>query len=192
MAISCAGELQSFAIEPTLAHRTAKELVDKMCAKNWVLSLLFYVSAISSTFAAQPMEDASEWAVCHSRFATQIDIIATDSAIDCGFLRLRDSSQRFSEIKACARMVAETDKAFKFGHSDWGDDSIYCHAAIRDPSGQLWSYVYDSDTSGGSSGPAAISVSKCRALSFERSTIGQHSFFKLSDCEVDETLSDIF
>ena len=164
-----------------------------MRTRPWALyASIFCFANMSWPAHAEPTSNrASEWAACHSRFAAHIDIIATDAAIDSGFFRVGDSPARLEEIKTCAKLVVETDKAFKFGHADYGDDSLYCHAAIRDPSGRLWSYFYDSDISGGSGGPAALDISKCESLAFEPGTIGKHSFFNLKDCEPDKELNAI-
>lgn len=154
-------------------------------------SVLYFVSTYGSTHAEQPRNGATEWEACHSRFSAHIDIIATDAAIDCGFFNLGQSTAQFEAIKFCAKGVLETAKAFKFGHADYGDDSRYCHVAIRDPSGQLWSYFYDEDISGGSGGPSAIDISRCESLTFEPGTIGKHSFFDLKNCAPDKDLNAI-
>ena len=69
-----------------------------------------------------------------------------------------------------------------------GDDSYFCDVAIRDSSGQLWSFFYDSDVSGGSGGPATIWVSRCNDFAFGAGTIGAHSFFNFDDCEQDSEM----
>ena len=125
---------------------------------------------------------AETWATCYRAFDEHVSRIAGDGATDCGFFRISSPDSLKNQVRRCARTSWRSGQAVKFGHMSYGDDSTFCDVAIRDGDGQIWSFFYDSDVSGGSGGPATIWVSECRSLSFVAGTIGPDSFFSLDGC----------
>ncbi|MEM9495404.1 MAG: hypothetical protein AAGA09_05330 [Pseudomonadota bacterium] len=170
----------------------AREPDATMYLKSALLLFFGLASACGEGGTEHRIVGNSSWDACYPSFAKQVEQLAGDQAIDCGFFDVRSPRKDFSEIKACAKIAAKSGNAFKFGHSDFGDDSFYCHAAIRDTAGELRSLFYDSDISGGGGGHSAVSVLKCRDLKFEKGTIGRHSFFDFDDCRPDDNTSEIF
>jgi len=153
-----------------------------------ILSLVALTSACATDGTVKEIDQNTTWDACYPSFKRHVDTIAGLDAKDCGFWRLGQSKASLAEVTACAKTAASGSEAFKLGHSDMGYDSYFCDVAIRDSSGQLWSFFYDSDVSGGSGGAATIWVSECKSFALEKGTIGKHSFFNLDECDLDDDL----
>lgn len=130
------------------------------------------------------------WGGCYPGFESDVDQIAGEAALDCGFWNAGEPKKRLAEIASCAKNAVGAEKAFKFGQAGHGDDSSFCYAAIRDGSSQFWSFFYDSDVSGGNGGPPSISVSRCDAVVFEQGTVDENSFFNLTGCNYEPEISE--
>ena len=163
--------------------------VASVCRPVAVASMALLVgSSYATGNADNQATESTSWSACYAGFAEHVDRIAGSQATDCGFWRPEQSKASLAKVKACAKAAFADAKAFKFGHADMGIDSYFCNVAIRDASGRLWSFFYDSDVSGGSGGPATIWVSECRSMLFKGGTIGAHSFFDLIDCKQNNVL----
>jgi hypothetical protein len=122
---------------------------------------------------------------CYKTFAEDVSFLASDSAIDCGFLpMIADYKQRQATL-ACAKNAEKSGKPFRFGYASFGDDSAYCDVAIRTPDGRNYSLFFDFDVTGqmGSDGNhSALWISKCNGVEFKSGTIGMGSFFNHKKC----------
>ncbi len=83
------------------------------------------------------------------------------------------------------RRAIEQGRTFKVGYLSAGDDSQYCHSALRMPDKSYVQIFYDFDVTGANEtngSNSALSVSACDRIAYEPSLIGEGSFFKLEEC----------
>ncbi len=134
---------------------------------------------------------------CYTCFAQAVSSIAGDSAVDCGFLSSGVSKGQRRATVTCAKNAVASDRPFKFGYAGFGTDSFFCDVAIRNADGQLISFAYDSDVTGGFATDgenAAVWTSRCARIAFEKGSIVLSSFFDLQGCteapEIFESVQD--
>jgi hypothetical protein len=132
---------------------------------------------------------------CYPNFERDVSDIAGDAATECGFLPLSASKKDRALTESCAKSAVRSEKPFKFWYGSFGDDSAYCHVAIRAPNGQLISFFLDSDVTGQMARKGSHSVvwtSRCAKIEFKPGTIGRGSFFDLEECtEAPEIFSSL-
>ena len=155
-----------------------------MIAKSIFAAGLISLTACKSTktveFSALPWQDN-----CYKTFAEDVSFLASDSAIDCGFLPMSADYKQRQATLACAKNALKSSKSFRFGYASFGDDSAYCDVAIRAPDNQNYSLYFDFDVTGqmGSDGNhSALWISKCDSIEFKPGTIGMGSFFSHKKC----------
>jgi len=122
------------------------------------------------------------WNNCYSSFEKHVVAISGDGAPNCGFFTIEASEPDKAKVRDCLEHKVQTNNSFRVGHQSYGDDSLFCDVAIKDTSGKYWSFMYDSDISGGSGGPATIWVSECKGIKIEPGTIAPDSFFHMLEC----------
>ena len=106
-------------------------------------------------------------------------------AIDCGFAHYRATFYDRESIVMCAREASAGTKPFMFGYKGAGDDSLFCHAAVRDPDGQYWRLFYDFDVTGAGTIDGRNSrlwISRCEELHFQQGSIFVGSILYLDVC----------
>ena len=128
------------------------------------------------------------WKHCYRSFEKHVLEVSGSEAKDCGFFTIEASESDKEKVKSCLKDQITSKGSFLVGHQSYGDDSMFCDVAIRDNSGGLWSFFYDSDISGGNGGPATIWVTECEDIKLEPGTIGQDSFFHLVGCKEREDI----
>lgn len=149
-----------------------------------IAATFLLVGCINSSVNNHGQEKNDAWEnVCYLSFKRHVVAISGTYAKDCGFFTLESDATTKDAVRACATKAIQSAEPFRFGHRSAGDDSWFCDVAVRDQSGKLWSFFYDSDVTGGSGGPATIWVSECEAIAMEPGTIGADSFFHLTGCQ---------
>src|SRR6185369_10459091 len=144
---------------------------------------LALLSVCLGATAAEVGTPPSNWSACYPRLQVVVRELAGPGAVDCGLFD-RDSTPGDKEFtKRCAKRAWARNDAVVFGYRNPGFDSTFCDVAVRDAAGKIFSVFYDSDASGGSTGPSTLAIQECRTLRFKRGTIGRDSFFQLSGCE---------
>jgi hypothetical protein len=142
-------------------------------------------AADASSDGAQTKPES--WAgQCYEGFAQDIDAIAGVDALDCGFIDgMKVSAGAKTQWRACARAAAATGRPFKFGYRDMGIDSAYCDTAVRTPEGDLITWYFDYDLTGGApEGPkTALWALRCADIGFDDKALGPPSFFDMFGCE---------
>lgn len=125
--------------------------------------------------------------MCYEGFAEDVDAVAGPDAIDCGFHRtFRASARDVAQWQSCGREAYASTKPLKFGYMDSGDDSAFCHVAIRTPEGELVSWSVDTDVTGGSGDVPhpVLSASHCTHLAFGHDIDSAGGIFDLEGCGV--------
>ena len=120
--------------------------------------------------------------MCYPSFQKHVRNLSGKGVVNCGFFSNLSNNDKKQYVQNCAEKVVNSGKPYIFGHRAQGDDSIFCDVAIRDIDGNLWSFFYDSDISGGSGGPSALWISECKSIAMQPGTIAQDSFFDLQNC----------
>jgi hypothetical protein len=147
--------------------------------------------------AAQPSPAGSEdWGkVCYPGFDTEVERAAGSRAVDCGFYNRPEKALQ-TAAWACMRHAIEQGRTFKVGYLSSGDDSQYCHAALRTPDKRIVEIYYDFDVTGGNGtdgGNSSMQIMACDRIFDEPSLIGEGSFFKLDACgPVSDHVREIF
>jgi hypothetical protein len=123
-------------------------------------------------------------AVCYPGFDAEVERVVGSNAIDCGFYdRPADALQ--AAAWACMRRAIEQGRIFKVGYLSSGDDSQYCHSALRLPDKRFVEIFYDFDVTGGNATDgqhSSLQLLACDEIENKPSLVGEGSFFGFESC----------
>ena len=151
------------------------------------LVILSIVGCVSSPVA---LKGSAPWTgACYLSIDEDTRRIAGGDITDCGLVAPDATTDVRQAVEECARRAVDRAGGFRFGYASFGDDSAYCHVAIRSTDGQIWDFFYDNDVTGqlGKNGNhSTVWLSRCRRVEFRPSTLGRGSFFGTEECSRDE------
>ena len=133
---------------------------------------------VTSCQSAPTISQANAGERCYSGFVSEMSTLVPSDAEKCGIFSAHESSSTLD----CAKAAVKSQKPFLFGYQSFGDDSMYCHAAARDSTGQILNIFYDAGMVATGDKYAFIQISRCKAIEFRPGTIGIGSFFDTEGC----------
>jgi hypothetical protein len=148
-----------------------------------ILFILILMSCSNSKIktSTEPLS----WQHCYQSFEKHVLEISGLKAKDCGFFTLESSKKDIKTVKECLKQTIKEKMPFRAGHKSFGIDSWYCEVAIRDTNGKSWSFIYDSDVTGGGGyrgGHAVIWVSECLDIKLNSGALGRDNFVGFKQC----------
>ena len=151
--------------------------------------LLPAISLASCSHVPNKTSEPNEWKFCYHQMDEDAAFLAGKYGDDCGFVSLKDSAEKRTKSKQCARASIKENRAFRVGYQGIGKDSGYCEVVISDPDRQWVVLEVDYDQSGGiltGDGPI-LQVLECSHVEFK---LTNSQLFRRSGCRNSSAIYD--